>query len=52
MTEHQSEERIELNIPQDDLILPFQADGHRHVAETRRGPVSMGVNQVHAGHSP
>ena len=26
MTEHQSEERVELNIPQDDLILPFQAD--------------------------
>ena len=26
MTEHQSEERVELNIPQDDLILPFQAE--------------------------
>jgi molecular chaperone Hsp33 len=26
MTEHQSEGRLELNIPQDDLILPFQAE--------------------------
>ena len=26
MTEHSSESRIELNIPQDDLILPFQAE--------------------------
>ena len=26
MTEHQSEERVELHIPQDDLILPFQAE--------------------------
>ncbi len=26
MTEHQSEGRVELNIPQDDLILPFQAE--------------------------
>ena len=26
MTEHPSESRIELNIPQDDLILPFQAE--------------------------
>ena len=26
MTEHASQARIELSIPEDDLILPFQAD--------------------------
>ena len=49
MTEHQSEERVELNIPQDDLILPFQAEQADFVGRlVKLGPTVVTILSRHA----
>jgi len=53
MTEHQSEERVELNIPQDDLILPFQAERADVVGRlVKLGPTVETILSRHAYPEP